>query len=241
MKTRIKNDFWLLNHPSAHRGLHDGNKLIAENSPTAFKLAIENGHPIETDVQQTADGKLICFHDDNLKRITGVDCLVSKKTLAEIKTLKLAGTNDTVLTFEEFLSLVDGKVPLLIEIKTSPLKGIADKVIEVLKNYKGEFVIQSFDPIIMYRVKKLAPNIIRGQLATPFAGNCSAFKKHVIKNMSLNFLVKPDFINYDLNGLPLKKSVRKTLPLICWTVRTEEEKARAEKLASSYVFELIKP
>lgn len=237
MKSRIKADFWLLNRPSAHRGYFDNANGIPENSQIAYKRAIEKNYPIEMDIQMTKDGKLVCFHDDNLLRMTGVDALLWDKTLEELKSLRLLNTGEVIMTFEEFLSLVNGSVPLLIEIKHQREKGIEKKVIDALKGYKGEYVIQSFDPFIMMKIKKLAPQVIRGQLACKYPGQKSAIKDYILRNASLNFLVKPDFVNYCLEDLPTKFSGCKKIPLICWTVRNEQGRQKAEKYAKSYVFE----
>lgn len=237
MKSRIQKGFWLLEKPCAHRGYFDNNNGIPENSSAAYERAIEKNYPIEMDIQLSKDGKLVCFHDDNLIRMTGVDSLIWDKTLDEIKSLRLLNTDEVIMTFEEFLSLVDGKVPLLIEIKHQREKGIEEKVINALKGYTGEYVIQSFDPLIMIKIKKLAPDVIRGQLACANPGQNSKFKNNILRKCGLNFLVKPDFINYCLNDLPTKYSVGKNIPLLCWTIRDEQDKQKAEKYAVSYVFE----
>lgn len=237
MKSRIKKGFWLLERPCAHRGYFDNDNGIPENSSAAYKRAIEKNYPIEMDIQMTKDGKLICFHDDNLKRMTGVDSLIWDKTLDEIKSTRLLNTDEVIMTFEEFLSLVDGKVPLLIEIKHQREKGIEEKVVDALKNYTGEYVIQSFDPFIMIKIKKLLPEAMRGQLACANPGQNSKLKNRILRKCSLNFLVKPDFINYCLNDLPANYSANKNLPLLCWTVRNEQDKLKAEEYAISYVFE----
>lgn len=237
MKSRIQKGFWLLEKPCAHRGYFDNNNGIPENSSAAYERAIEKNYPIEMDIQLSKDGKLVCFHDDNLKRMTGVDSLIWDKTLDEIKSLHLLNTDEVIMTFEEFLSLVDGKVPLLIEIKHQREKGIEEKVINALKGYTGKYVIQSFDPFVMIKIKKLAPDVIRGQLACANPGQNSKFKNSILRKCSLNFLVKPDFINYCLNDLPTSYSVGKNIPLLCWTIRNEQDKQKAEKYAVSYVFE----
>ena len=238
MKSRIKKDFWLLNRAVAHRGLHG--EGVGENTLTAYSLAIQNGYPIEMDVQLTKDGVPVCFHDDSLLRVTGENSLIWDKTYEEIKHLKISGTGDGIPTFEQFLSFVDGKVPLLIEIKQqrTAKEGIEQKVIDALKGYKGEYVIQSFDPFVMMRVRKINPSIIRGQLGGGASkSNLPFIKRLVVNKLLLNFLSKPDFINYELGGAPLKSK----LPTVYWTVRTEEQKNRLEKLGANFVFENVTP
>jgi glycerophosphoryl diester phosphodiesterase len=105
----------VLTSPVAHRGLHG--EGVGENTFTAYQRAIDNGYPIEMDVQLTSDGVPVCFHDDNLVRVTGENALIWDKTYEQIKHLKISGTNDGIPLFSEFLSFVNGKVPLMIEIK----------------------------------------------------------------------------------------------------------------------------
>ena len=238
MKSRIKSDSWLLNTPIAHRGLH--NETYGENSMGAYKNAIENGCPIEMDIQLSKDGVLLCFHDDSLERVCGKKAFINDLTYEEIKQLKILNTQEGVPTFEEFLKVVDGKVPLLIEIKLQRSKqyDIALKTVEALKGYKGEFVIQSFDPRIMGKVRKYAPSIIRGQLACKPERKSMTFIKYlVVRYMLLNCVSKPDFIHYALNDMPIKTNK----PTICWTIRTKEDLAKARKLGVNFVFETVNP
>ena len=238
MKSRIEKNSWLLSTPVAHRGLH--NEVYGENSMGAYKNAIANGYPIEMDVQLSKDGVALCFHDDNLERVCGKKAFINDLTHAEIKELKILNTQEGIPTFEEFLKEVNGQVPLMIEIKQQRSKeyDIAKKVVDALKDYKGEFVVQSFDPFIMQKVKKYAPNILRGQLGgVPERGNLSWIKYTVVKNLTFNFLSKPDYINYYLNHMPINKKT----PTVCWTVRTKDDLALARKLNVNFVFESVNP
>ena len=136
---------WLLTTPVAHRGLHDDK--LPENSMPAFEAAIQHGFTIEIDVHLSSDGHLVVFHDDNLRRVCGVDKKVARCTLAELKTMRLKGTDNSIPTFDEFLQLVDGKVGILCEIKgLNPYDNrIAAAVCERVKTYKGEIALQSFN------------------------------------------------------------------------------------------------
>ena len=137
-------DSWIVKTPIAHRGLHDKNN--PENSLPAFEKAIEHNFAIETDLQMTKDGVIVVFHDDYLNRMTDAVGDVREKTFDEIKNLTLKNSNQKIPTFDEFLSFVDGKVPLLIEIKDHKNIGIKEeKIADALKNYKGKFAIQSFN------------------------------------------------------------------------------------------------
>lgn len=235
MKTRLKNTDWELSCPIAHRGLW--NEVYPENSISAYKNAIEKGYPIEMDIQMSVDGELFCFHDDNAKRMTGVDKDIRTMTAEEIRALNIQ--NEKIPTFAEFLKLVGGKVPLLIEIKQQINKGVEKKTVDALKGYNGAYAIQSFDPFIMLKIKKLAPDVIRGQLGLKAKGNSP--KNYVIRNLALNFLVKPDFVHYDVAGLPLKKRVTNGLPVMCWTINDKDKLETAKKYADNFVFEKIIP
>ena len=139
----------------AHRGLFDKNNNIPENSIIAFEQAIKYGYSIELDVHLLNDGKIVVFHDDNLKRMTGIDKKVKDCNYDEIKKLKLDNTDCEIPLFEDVLKLVDKKVPILIEIKNDRKTGETEReLIKLLKNYKGEYAIQSFNPFSLIWFKK---------------------------------------------------------------------------------------
>ena len=237
---RLSSDSWLLTKPIAHRGLWGEN--IVENSLSAYENAVINGYPIEIDLYSSIDGELFSFHDQNLERMTGQGGYIYQKTAKELKTLKLNGSNESIPTFNEVLSVVDGKVPLLIELKDQPDKTYVDKVVERLKSYKGEFAIQSFNPLYIKRVKKLAPFFLRGILGTKtHSKNLPFIKRQVIKNMLLSFLIKPDFISYSFEDLPLKKCKAKRLPVITWTITNENDYKRIKPYAKNIIFENFIP
>ncbi len=236
---RINSNHWLKSNPIAHRGLWGGN--VKENSITAFKLAAQKGYPIETDVWLTADGELVCFHDSWLKRVTGADGYVYEKTLAQLKELNLDGSLEKIPSLKEVLSAVSFRVPMLIEIKNQPSKKVVEKLLEVMKGYKGEFAIQSFNPLYLLKVKKFAPEVIRGVLSAKNVDDKSAFKRFIVKTMPLNFLIKPDFISYDYRDLPLKASKRKGLPIIAWTVENQSVYDKIKPHVDNIIFEKFAP
>lgn len=233
--SRIPKNYWLLNRPVAHRGLWGGE--IVENSLTAYRNAVEKGYPIEIDLYVTKDGKLVSFHDSTLKRMTGADGYVYEKTLAELKQLQLLGTDERIPTFDEVLEIAENKVPLLIEIKDQPDKTVVEKTVERLKSYKGEFALQSFNPLYINKVKKLAPSFIRGILATQDAGKKSAITNYIVKKMPLNFLIKPDFISYDYKGIPKYAKKTKKMPVISWTITSKEIETTVRPFIDNIIFE----
>ncbi len=237
---RLKSDSWLLTKPIAHRGLWGEN--IVENSLSAYKNAVDNNYPIEIDLYSSSDGVLFSFHDQDLERMTGEKGNIYDKTAKELKSLKLVGCDESIPTFDEVLDVVNAKVPLLIELKDQPNGEYVDKVINRLKSYKGEFAIQSFNPLYIKRVKELAPEFIRGILGTKTHGSHLPFiKRFVIKNMSFNFLIKPDFISYSFEDLPLKKCKTKKLPVISWTITNDKEYQKVAPFVKNIIFENFIP
>lgn len=239
MKSRLPLSHWIFTRPGAHRGLH--NDSVPENSLPAFENAIKKDYPIELDLQMTSDKKIVCFHDDNPKRMTGVDCDIRKTPYSTVKQWKLKNTDLTVPDFKEVLDTVDGRVPLIIEIKAQLQDGIEELVVDQLKGYAGEYVVQSFDPRIILKIKKISPETIRGLLGTADKTDKGFFTDFVVKRLPLNGIVKPDFINYRVQDLPLSNFVSNKIPTICWTVRTNEQKQIAQKYALNYVFENVEP
>ena len=237
---RINKDSWLLTKPIAHRGLWGGD--VIENSLIAYENAAKNGYPIEIDIYSSSDGVLFSFHDALLKRMTGADGYIYNKTAKELKELRLKESEEKIPTFDEVLSLVNGRVPLLIEFKNQPDKTFVDKAVERLKSYDGEFAVQSFNPMIIKKIKKLAPEFIRGILATK--SHCKkekAFYRYVLKNMPFNFLIKPDFISYSYEDLPLPKRKTKNIPVITWTVTNQQIAEKVKPYAKNIIFEKFTP
>lgn len=234
---------WLVETPIAHRGLHD--KDHPENSLSAFGKAIDEGYPIELDVQMIADGTIVVFHDESLSRLTDNDGYIKFLNKSDLDILFLKDSKEKIPTLEEVLEFVDGKVPLLIEIKNQGKVGeLEKKVIDLLKNYKGEFAVQSFNPYVLEYFSKHAPEIKRGQLAGFFKGEKLAyFKKFLLKRMAFNKNIsEPHFISYDATTLPnrfVKKY--KNLPLLAWTVRSKEDYLKVVKHCDNIIFENFIP
>lgn len=230
---------WLVTQPIAHRGIFD-NETVAENSITAYKRCIEKGCPIELDVRITKDRKVVVFHDDKLCRMTDIDGYVSNLTYDEIKDVTLLKTTDKIPLLEEVLALVNGQVPILIEVKNISGVTYEKELYDILKTYRGEFAIQSFSPMILEWFKLNAPSIKRGQLASYFKGEkgLSPISKFILKRLKLNKRSDPDFISYKLEDLP-NKYVRKQkgVPVLAWTITNDDEVARAKEVADNYIFQ----
>lgn len=234
---------WLVETPIAHRGLHDKN--IPENSLGAFSKAIEKGYAIQLDVQLLADNTVVVFYDESLARMTSNDGYIKYLNKEDLKALSLKGTKESIPTLEQVLKLVDGQVPLLIEIKNKYKVGnLEQAVIDLLKNYKGDFAVQSFNPYSLEYFRQHAPSILRGQMSGSFKNEKPTFaRKGSLKRMSLNKKVsQPHFIVYEAATLPnhnVKKF--KSLPLIAWTVKSKEEYLKTVKYCDNIIFEKFIP
>ena len=235
-----KTDF-LIKTLIAHRGYHDIEKNIPENSLRAFEEAIKNNYIIELDVHILKDGEVVVFHDDNLKRMTGIDKKIKECTYCEISKLRLKETEEKIPLLKNVLNLVDGKVPIIIELKIDVRCGKLEKeVIEILSHYNGKYAIKSFNPFSVDYFRKHSPNTIRGQLASDFKNDkMFILKKLLLKNMLFNFISKPDFISYDIRALPNKKiqKIRKKQLILGWTARSGEDIEKAKKYCDNVIFE----
>ena len=237
---------WIKETPIAHRGLHT--KDIPENSLSAFENALKNNYAIELDVQFTKDKEVVVFHDENLKRMTNDTRNIEDVNYDELKNLRLGNTNEIIPTLEEVLELVDSKVAILIEIKDSKdYIELSEKTYEILKGYEGNYAIQSFNPFILEWYKNNASEVVRGQLSGTFtegSESLNSFEKFALKNMLLNFKSKPNYIGYDLEGIPKSKleSLRKKgVPIIVWTVKNKEDMEKAYKYSDNITFENFLP
>ena len=237
---------WIKETPIAHRGLHT--KDIPENSLSAFENALKNNYAIELDVQFTKDKEVVVFHDENLKRMTNDTRNIEDVNYDELKNLRLGNTNEIIPTLEEVLELVDSKVAILIEIKDcKDYIELSEKTYEILKGYEGNYAIQSFNPFILEWYKNNASEVVRGQLSGTFtegSESLNSFDKFVLKNMLLNFKSKPNYIRYDLEGIPKSKleSLRKKgVPIIVWTVKNKEDMEKAYKYSDNITFENFLP
>ncbi len=234
---RIDKNSWLAKQPIAHRGLWS--ESIPENSLPAYKKAAEKNYPVEIDVYLTKDNVIVSFHDDTLSRMTGQDGHVWDYTYDELQAFRLNGSEHTIPRLSEILALCENRSPLLIEIKDQPNgKFLVEKLVSALKKYEGEFAVQSFNPLYIAKIRKLAPEFIRGVLATTEVGMLkSAIKRHIVKNMSLNFLAKPDFVSYNYKGYPLPDRKVKNKVCLAWTVTSYEIWDKIKPYVDNIIFE----
>lgn len=216
----------------AHRGLH-GNG-VAENSVTAFKKAVEAGYGIELDIRLSKDEKLVVFHDDTLDRVTNAHGRVDEYTAEELSRIALSDTEDTVPLFSDVLSLVNGRVPLLVEIKEDAGKyGVSDAAAEMLKSYTGPYIVESFNPLSLGNFAKKMPDVQRGILSQNYLKD-ERYRKplyFLLGALLLNRVCKPSFIafNHNHHSSVSLRIARRLFGAVtfAWTVKSAEEEAAA--------------
>lgn len=231
---------WLTSQPIAHRGYHDMNRACWENTLSAFEAAAQKGFAIECDVMLTADGVPVVFHDHDLQRLAGQDGLVWQKTAAEMGALRIGGTDDHAPTLKEALQLVDGRVPMVIELKGIPGHddGLVEAVADLLRSYNGQAAIMSFDHWIIRQMPEKAAGIPAG--LTAWGENTRDIEQHF--SMLANGL---SFTSYHYGHLPNRfvSFVRDELnwPVITWTVRDQDAVRRTFEYADQMTFEGFDP
>lgn len=240
-----RNDYlWLTETYIAHRGLFD-NKTLPENSLPAFQNAVDNGFGIEMDVQASKDGVLVVFHDDTVDRMTGKHGKVCDFTFDELRAMRLLDTDCQIPTFEEFLQVANG-VNLVVEIKTHKNIGdIESRVYEMLKSYKGNYCVESFNPFIVRWFKKHAPKVIRGQLSCAYDNApFSKWKKHILRDLKLCKWNGSQFIAYDAATIAENKAVKrfaKKIPVICWTIKSQAQLDELSPHFDNIIFDSFVP
>lgn len=234
----------------AHRGYYD-RPHIPENSLAAFRRAVEHGLASEFDVHLIADGSLVVFHDDDLERETGVRGSIEAYDITNLRKLRLEDTDEVIPTFDEVLDVYeDSGLPLLIELKCvkGNHKALARAVAERLDSYRGEYVIESFDPRALIEYRRLRPHVIRGQLSQNYFRSREGLPYHhvvMLTNMMFNILTKPDFVAYKFEDRAdrfLKRLISKRgYDEALWTIKSVEEYRRAVDDGSIPIFENISP
>lgn len=236
----------------AHRGLHCAAEGIPENSLPAFRRAVEAGYGIELDLHLTTDGQLVVFHDDTLDRVCGVSGRVDEKSWPELQQLRLLGTGERMPLFSEVLSIVAGKIPMIIEVKYQKnYAALCEAMMAMLQHYTGEYCVESFHPFVILWMKKNAPSITRGLLADRYVEGEGGMQHNSLgtwgsQELLFNWLVKPDFIAYNYLTAPRTRTLSLTrrvwhTPCVAWTVRQEEKEPLALERFDSIIFESYRP
>ena len=233
----------------AHRGLYDNEHGIPENSMAAFRRAVDKGYGIELDVHLTADNQLVVFHDDTLTRMCGMNKKISSFLYSDLMQLRLLGTEEGIPLFKDVLELIDGKVPLIIELKVdgSNQNLLCPLVWQLLSRYKGDYCIESFHPFVLQWFKRHEPQVVRGQLS------CNFFKENphcdivlfLMSNLMTNFFTHPDCIAYkylDLDN-PAVIYNRKLFHImtVVWTIPGKPTYDRFKNKVDVMIFEGFEP
>jgi glycerophosphoryl diester phosphodiesterase len=243
---------WLISRPIAHRGLHNRYLGVVENTIGAALAAVEQNYAIECDVQLTKDNAVIVFHDDRLERLTNGVGLVKDKTLAELKLLNLKYSEEKIPTLKEFMDAVSSNVPIICEIKSEfddnpePTK----RCCEVVSLYQGPVALKSFDPYSIRLVRDFLPNHPRGFIGESFYDDpewdfIGSSKKKYLKSLSHLADNNIDFLSWyykDIEEIEPRLSREYTgLPLMTWTIRSEEDRIRVANYSDQIVFENFIP
>ncbi|MDD4124591.1 MAG: glycerophosphodiester phosphodiesterase family protein [Eubacteriales bacterium] len=230
----------------AHRGLHDADR--PENSIASFLEAASRGFGIELDVQLTKDLVPVVFHDDYLKAMCAAPGRVKDYTLAQLMSLRLAGTDEHIPTLEEVLTLVGEKVKFLIEVKTVSFNlQICESTARVLEAHKGKYIIQSFNPFILKWFRKYMPEVPRGQLISDFlfsGGIARSAASFILATLTLNFASRPDFVSIYYGHIYTYTYFIPKLfltPFAFWTVTDKKTADRLRHKGKIIIFEGFEP
>ncbi len=246
-RVRDRADMDMLVCDYAHRGLW--NETYPENSLAAFARAAQAGYGIELDIQLSKDNVIMVFHDYDLKRMCGIDKKLSELTAAELGSIRLLGSNQCIPRFSDVLKVVDGKVPLLVELKGEDSRTeLCKRVAAMLDKYHGAFCIESFNPLLLSWFRKYRPSYARGQLNTKLtkkANKMSWALRFTLTHMLLNVISRPDFIAIDgrYRNSPrclLCERVFKSRVFV-WTVRGARDYKESHREGRYTIFEKILP
>lgn len=243
---------WIVEQPIAHRGFFNYTDA-PENSLKAFERAIDNHYAIELDVQVIADSTPVVFHDNELSRLTGKDGYIKNLKAQDLPKYTLQSSKQTIPTLAQVLKFINGKTPILLEVKNSSFKPQDDcaKIYDVIKGYKGEIAIQSFNPYALEWFAQNAPEYYRGLLSSMWKKKnrdvepdfpSSFITRFATSRMLLFKRAKPDFINYQIRDLP-NRAVKKhkNIPLLCWVAYNQEQYTDGMKKADNIIFQDFQP
>ncbi len=236
----MANHSWLTKRPIAHRGLHQSNQGIWENTRSSFAAAIAGDFAIELDLQISADGVPVVFHDHTIDRLTNGSCSVRSLTAAELGKLAIMDSGDRIEMLPETLAFVAGRVGLVLELKSidGQDRGFADAVARALDNYKGPAAVMSFNHRLVTQLSQL---IVERPVGLTALGSDQEFDKH----MDFINQVAVDFISYRVDDIPCQfvrvARDERNLPVITWTVRDPKQIAITGKYANQMTFEGFDP
>jgi glycerophosphoryl diester phosphodiesterase len=231
----------------AHRGLFSADQSVPENSVAAFRAAVEAGYGVELDVLLTRDKQVVVFHDDDLKRACGIDARVDAYSLEELKSLSLFGTTERIPLFSEVLDAIDGRIPIIVELKSGgDWKTLCQKTLELLTAYKGDYCVESFHPALVRWFYLHAPQILRGQLseaARYSRKELPLYQAIILSRLFSNILTHPQFIAYRVGPKCLSVRLCEWLGAmrVAWTARPTDDHAYLMRRNDAIIFEHYHP
>ena len=243
---------WLTARPIAHRGLHDRARGIIENMPAAAQAAVSGNFGIECDIQLTADGEAMVHHDDALGRLTEGSGALLDMTSGQLRAVKFKDTSERMMSLGDLCALVDGRVPLVIEVKShfDGDRKLVRRMSEVLASYSGPVAGMSFDPDQLLALREKMPALPRGIIAERTYDevdwpDATRAQRQNMQHLRHAFRTQPHFVAYWVDDLPapapwIARNIF-GLPLLTWTVRTPEQRARAARYADQMIFEGFRP
>lgn len=219
----MKNIEFLKNNLIAHRGLH--NSTIPENTLPAFYKCVDKNYTIELDIHILKDNTIVVYHDHNLKKLTGVNKVIETLSYPQLSKIKI-NKKYTIPTLEQVMHIVDGKVPLLIEVKDVDNNSkFEEELVKLLDNYKGKFAIQSTNPFVIDWFYKNRKDYIIGLIVFNDL-NYKLVKKYI---------KKIDFISVYKKQLPFK--INKLV--LGWTIRKISQYEKYKNLCDNLICENI--
>jgi glycerophosphoryl diester phosphodiesterase len=237
---------WLTARPVAHRGLHDASAGVIENTPSAVAAAVAARYAIEVDLQITADGEAMVHHDATLGRLNEGDARLDAMTAADLARVPYRGTSDRMMSLQALLDLVAGRVAIFLELKSRHDRDLRlpRRVAQALKTYAGPVAAMSFDPYQVEAMRDFAPGLPRGIVAQ--RDDRAASRAHdKLAYLLHGFRSRPHFLAYHVKDLPAPAPLAARyvlgMPLLAWTVRTDEDRRRAERWADQMIFEGFRP
>ena len=221
----------LAKYDYAHRGYYEKDQSIPENSLPAFQRAVSKGFGVELDLQLTADGQVVVFHDDTLKRMCGVDVPVSSLTWEQLQQYTLADSGEKIPLFTQVLKVMNGRTPMIIELKPyQDVEALCSKTCEILLRYKGPWCVESFSPLVVKWFRKNKPDVVRGQLMARFTHKdkpLNLITAFLARNLFVNAMGRPDFVAYDVEARKNRslRTARRLFHLqeVSWTIRTPQQ------------------
>jgi len=244
---------WLTARPIAHRGLHDRAAGRPENTLAAARAAVAGGFAMECDVQISADGEAMVFHDPALGRLTGASERVGETNAQDLGRLTVAGSAERIPTLPDFLAAVAGAVPVIVEIKSAydgDLR-LARRTAEIAAAYDGPVALKSFDPEIVAALREGLPTRIpRGIVSEtrqddPVYATMTESRRRSLRDLLHFEATRPDFLSWRVDDLPCAPTslcrLLAGLPVMAWTVRNPDQRANAAAHADQMVFEGFVP